>query len=126
MTKTGHAIIGILISAIIALAATPAHAETDAKTFLATYDSANLANQRVFRNTLSVIENGISWANASLSAKRHILLYCPPRLMVLTGGQILDMVRREVASDIGMGNYPVGMVVVMALEKVFPCPTDAK
>jgi hypothetical protein len=68
------------------------------------------------------IEDGLAWANMALAQyRKEQPLYCVPTNLALTGGQLIDIVRRDVAETPSDGEYPVGLVLLEALKKVFPC-----
>ena len=49
--------------------------------------------------------------------------YCPPQTVVLTGEQLIDILRREIKDEPWEStrlSFPA--VLITALEKVFPCP----
>lgn len=67
------------------------------------------------------MENGLVWANAALKNRGQSPLYCQPGKLVLTDFQIIDMMRRAIKDAPKMGDYPLGMAVLMTLQKTFPC-----
>jgi len=104
------------------LLSTAVHAEMDAATFLKRYDEANPATQKYMETRIGDIENGMSWANAVLPNRNQPLIFCPPDSLVLTGEQLVDILRREIKEEPlegTLGAYPAALII--ALEKVFPC-----
>lgn len=94
----------------------------DAGPFLQEYDKGNLKTQETMRDILSMLETGISWANADLASSHRQLIYCQPSKLAITGEQALDLMRREVNENSWLANFPIGLVLVAALKKTFPCP----
>ena len=108
----------------LCLLSTAAHAEVDTATILRHYDEADLATKKYIAEKIADIENGMSWANADLLSRKQSPLYCPPQTMVLTGEQLIDILRREIKDEPWEStrlSFPA--VLITALEKVFPCPT---
>jgi hypothetical protein len=67
------------------------------------------------------IEDGLSWANAELSNRRGINLYCPPGGIALTPDQTIDIMRRFVRAHSGATSDPIGAILLLAFEELFPC-----
>jgi hypothetical protein len=88
---------------------------------LAAYDQGDTNARQLILLGLSQVEGGMAVANVELQAKGAAPLYCVPPQLVLTGEQILDIVRRYAAAhpDIGQSSYTV--TVLKAAEDVFPC-----
>ena len=115
----------LLAVASVGIQVPPAHAEADTQTFLHTYDTSAQAGRRLLENTLAWDENGMSWANADL-AQRHLPpLYCLPGRLVLTGDQLVDILRRQMAEKPETANLPFGLGLLTALKNLFPCPPEA-
>ena len=88
---------------------------------LAAYDQGDTNARQLILLGLSQVEGGMAVANVELQAKGAAPLYCVPPQLVLTGEQIMDIVRRYAAAhqDIGQSSYTVA--VLKAAEDVFPC-----
>jgi hypothetical protein len=110
---------GTVIAA--ALAPGSAHAETDAADLLRRYNAGNEVVRTIVLASLSGIENGFGWANAQLNNKKQAPLYCPPGKLALADEQLLDTLRRYTAEHPTMEQKPYGMVLLFALQDVFPC-----
>ena len=97
-------------------------AEMDAKTLLKTYDVAAPKDKEIVLFTVSRTQNGMSWANSALRTQRkEDPLYCVPSNVVLTGEQIVDILRRHLKEDPSAEEVPYGLVMLLALQKTFPC-----
>ena len=97
-------------------------AEMDAKTLLKTYDVAAPKDKEIVLFTISRTQNGMSWANSALRTQRkEDPLYCVPSNVVLTGEQIVDILRRHLKEDPSAEEVPYGLVMLLALQKTFPC-----
>jgi hypothetical protein len=86
------------------------------------YETGERLTRAVLERTLINVQNGISIANSSLMTKQRLPLFCPPQTLALTGPQILDMLRSGVKEDRLFGKLPVGLAIMVVLEKKFPCP----
>ena len=88
---------------------------------LAAYDQGDAMSRQFVLLGLAQIESGMALANAELRAKGIAPLYCAPSQLVLTGEQILDILRRYSAShpEASQGSYAVA--ILRAAEEVFPC-----
>jgi hypothetical protein len=95
-----------------------AYAHVQAETLLKNYDAATPDGKQYFGELLVHFEDGVSWANVM---RKDARLYCLPRQLVLTGEQLIDILRRELRERPGSGNYPYRLVLIVALQRVFPC-----
>lgn len=99
-----------------------AHAEPEANKFLRDYDTGTEVTKHLMLDGLSQIELGMSWANVFIAEDRKERpLYCPPNTLVLTGEQLVDVLRREMEKSPDEGSRPVGFVLLFALQKEFAC-----
>ena len=86
------------------------------------YETGERLTRAVLERTLINLQNGISIANSSLISKQRGPLFCAPQTtLALTGPQILDMLRSGVKEDRLFGKLPVGLAIMVVLEKKFPC-----
>lgn len=69
------------------------------------------------------VADGLNWANAYLESQQQPRIYCLPGELALTGPQLVDIVRRQVAKQPEDAEFPIGLVLRVALQSVFPCPT---
>jgi hypothetical protein len=109
------------MAALIIIAATQARAEADVSTFLKTYDAARPTQQQTLREYLLWNYNGMDWANSSITLRDNRPLYCIPGKLALTGEQLVDMLRREAQEHPTLWTKPVGLVLLYALNTIFPC-----
>lgn len=109
--------LGILLSAN-----TTATAEYDAFAALKAYDSADPANRKVWELIFGNTQNGINWANAALIQRKQQPLYCAPDNWSPTGPEALEMLREITNSNPDLLNIPYGFVLLLALQKKYPCP----
>jgi hypothetical protein len=104
----------------VVLFVVPAHAEKTVSEMLQAYDAGQ--NRYLWELVLAHTENGLSWANVHiLQSGKMERLYCPPDQLVLTGPQLIDVLRRAAKDDLAIGNAPYGLALVKALARVFPC-----
>jgi hypothetical protein len=109
--------LGILLSAN-----RTATAEYDAFAALKAYDSANSANRKIWERMFGNTQNGIHWANSVLIQRKQQPLYCPPDNFSPTGPEALEMLREITNSNPDLLNIPYGFVLLLALQKKYPCP----
>jgi hypothetical protein len=113
---------------IILLLPVEVKAEMTANQALHKYDKGTRDEQQLLEWGLAQTENGLSWANTYLKVNRKEQpLYCPPDKMVLTGNQILDILRRAkddqpYPGGTTVGESPFGLAMIFALQSTFPCP----
>jgi hypothetical protein len=104
-----------------------AHAESNVETFLRDYDAASYPAKEYMAGHLSSIEDGMSWANVALTEDRkEFPLYCVPRSLVLTGEQLIDVLRRHLETNPYAAKSPFPLVLLVALQEVFPCAPKSK
>lgn len=66
--------------------------------------------------------DGLEWANAYLTRKRNQQpLYCTPKNLALTADQVIQIVRRTMASFPEIENQPIGAGILFSFQKTFPC-----
>ena len=116
-----------LLVSLFCFVSIEASAEMDAKTLLKTYDVAAPKDKEIVLFTLSRTQTGMSWANSALRTQRkEEPLYCVPSNVVLTGEQIVDILRRHLKEDPSAEEVPYGLVMLLALQKTFPCNVEQK
>ena len=96
---------------------------------LIAYDKAapGSYDRSVIELTFSQEEDGIGWANAAIVSERHEPpLYCLPPNLVLTGYQIVDMLRRGMKDNSVVGGVPYGFGILLVVKKTFPCTKSPK
>ena len=109
-----------------ALGATPATAdELDADALIRAYDTATAQQKAAIEQTVLTAENAFREANAVIVAQRNeVALYCLP-VNVLTGKQLIEMVRIEVGRANFLGKYGFELSLLHALQSAFPCPSPS-
>ena len=86
------------------------------------YDTIFDQKQRqVIESLIGGMQDGLGWANAELFHRGQPVLYCQPDKLAITHHQMVDMVRREKKEKPGLGDLPLGGVVLHALQDTFPC-----
>jgi hypothetical protein len=98
-------------------------AEGTASFLIRNYDTGTLELRQLLEMKVADIQNGISWTNIYLNTVRNEAeIYCPPAKVALTGGQIMDMLRRAIEEHPEIGSQPFGLAILIALKTTFPCP----
>ena len=64
---------------------------------------------------------GLSWANVVLKSEGRSRLYCPPPDLALTNEQQIGLLRVAVTVQPEWGTYPVGFIMLKALQLAYPC-----
>jgi hypothetical protein len=101
---------------------TTATAEYDAFSALRAYDAADAGNRKIWELIFGNTQNGINWANSVLLRRKQQPLYCPPDNFSPSGPQALGMLREITNSSPDLLNVPYGFVLLLALQKKYPCP----
>jgi hypothetical protein len=115
----------IAIAACLILLSTAAQAQqVNADQFLEAYaaDIPPELKQQLARK-LHDIEDGLGYANAALVDRHEKQLYCRPPNLALADEQLVAILRAEVKKVPPVGKFPVGLVLLYGLERVFPCNT---
>jgi hypothetical protein len=101
-----------------------------ANQFLAQYDAAerlSSTERSIWESHVLDTENGFSWANSMMHVERHITpLYCKPGTVEFTSEQLVDMLRRYLGDNNDLGSKPMALVLMMALQKNYPCKVEQK
>lgn len=111
-----------LVAGSLALLATPARAEADARTFLERIDRGD----EVFLHMLDGYASGLGWANGYLEHLGRPRLFCPPERLAITAQQNADILRRYVAAEPAAATAPAGLALLYALRATFPCPVSTE
>ena len=110
----------VRIAALLTALAVPAHAEFSAAEALAAIDEGDdfsrLADVYIGGNF-----NGVSWVNTYMETQGIDPLYCPPRDRALSDREKIAMMRDAVARDDALGELPAGLVVMLTLQRAYPC-----
>jgi hypothetical protein len=112
----------LLLTLLAALSSTANSAEDSTREVLRLYDKFLVPEDRKHIDSLiGGMQTGLMRANVELKHRGEALLYCQPDRLVITDSQMIDMMRRAIKDDAKLGDYPLGMVVLVTLKKVFPC-----
>jgi hypothetical protein len=75
------------------------------------------------RSYLSEITTGQEWYNARIQIRGGQALFCPPGRLPITQDLQSDILQRYLRQGRPEEwNQPLGMVMLKALQHVFPCP----
>src|ERR1700693_2835854 len=112
-----------LICTLSLLSPIAAHAqEANVKKVLNLYDAGSPAEKESIVTILQAVEDGMGWANTDLAKRKDTPpLYCVPDQFVLTGEQILEMLRKEVKENPSSAEDSYGLVMLLTLKRAFPC-----
>jgi hypothetical protein len=111
---------------LLALSASNATAEVKVdgsiRSTLEVYDKFLVPEDRKQIETLiGGMTIGFLWANVMLKDRGQPLLYCQPGKLVITDSQMIDMMRRAMKDNPKWGDFPLGMTVLVTLQRTFPC-----
>ncbi len=110
-----------VVAACAVAGAGAAHAEVSGTDYLAqTGDSV-----AVGKFALAQMENGMAWANADLKNRNLPSLYCVPGSVVLAADQPDTIVRAYLQRHPDLARYPVGAILLKAMEDAYPCAPAA-
>jgi hypothetical protein len=84
------------------------------------YDRGDQEARQEAEFGISMIETGLEWANVE-ARHRTQPLFCLPQKLVMTGSQLINVVRRGIEEDRRLANLPLGFALLVSLERVFPC-----
>lgn len=111
-----------LVTCVFCLFTSAAQAEWNVKTLLSHYDTGTSNEKELLSGIISGTENGMGWANTFLETyRKEDALYCVPPHLALNGDQLMDMLRKEVKDHPSEADSSYGLVLMLALRKVFPC-----
>ena len=113
-------IFAALISSL-GFAIEPSCAEPLAKNVVEMYDRGDSTTRKLLDVTIVNISNGLMWANNELTKRKTPPLYCQPENLAINGSQLIDIVRRTIGQEQRLSNYPLGMVLLISMQRVFPC-----
>jgi hypothetical protein len=99
-----------------------ARAEPDVNKFLQDYDRGPAGEKRLMADNLSRVESGMSWVNVYLAENRkEHPIYCPPNTLAPSGEELVGILRKEAEASPSEGSRPLGLVLMLALQKAYPC-----
>ena len=119
--KSAAAALAAIVVVAIALTSNASRAEQSVSSLLQDYDAGTDEGRLFLEFALKQTEDGIGWANAMLRIEDQEPLYCPPEEMVLSGSQIVDMLRQESEASLLFAAQPFGLGILSALRNQFPC-----
>jgi hypothetical protein len=80
------------------------------------------AQRRLFCDALMIgLIQAYGWANAALTNGGQPMLYCQPEKLALNTNQAMDILRQQAEKDRTIADQPVGLVVLMSLQRLFGC-----
>lgn len=95
--------------------------------FFREYDAADSDTKQRIEQLVSKLENGFIWANAHLEeVRKEPRIYCQPDRLVLTGSQIIEMLRHEMKQNPASEIYPIGFGFLEMYRATFPCGGSSK
>lgn len=97
--------------------ATPAHAELTARDVLREYDASNMNNWAFLAGILI----GFQWSNGELEHIGKQKLYCQPSDKTLSVEDAMTILRDFIRKSPPFADMKAGLVLLEALESVFPC-----
>jgi Rap1a immunity proteins len=122
MIRRGTAAIVVAL-ALSAGTASAQDGNGSANDFLSQYDAADAQARQLLEMFIVGQERGLLTANQYLKVeKSKNALYCPPGDAALTPPQLVETVRDLVSRDGRAGAAPLSVVVLMALQRSYPCP----
>ena len=87
------------------------------------YDRSELETSKRIELVLSATEDGLKSANAYLvTVRKEKPLFCQPSELRMTGRQLLTTLRNAVETDRSLSHKPMGFVLLVSLQGIFPCP----
>jgi len=87
------------------------------------YDRSELETSRRIELVLSATEDGLKSANTYLvTVRKEKPLFCQPSELRMSGRQLLTTLRRAVETDRSLSHKPMGFVLLVSLQNIFPCP----
>ena len=87
------------------------------------YDRSEIETSKRVELVLSATEDGLKAANTYLvTMRKEKPLFCQPSELRMTGRQLLTTLRRAVETDRSLSPKPMGLVLLVSLQNIFPCP----
>lgn len=122
--NTNHKLPVVLIAALIAIApALPANSEPLAKEMLERYDNPTTdAEKSLFKVMMHGMYQGVSWSSMVSENSGGAPLYCEPRDLSMNLEMVIGILRSY--ADTLENDIPIGLAMVEALQKTFPCDRD--
>jgi hypothetical protein len=108
---------------VLCFAPPAAAAETSANELFTLMDSSGGARQKAYEQVIQDEYYGMIWVNTYLAfqSDKKAGLWCPPPDEVLTGADLLAMMKAFVAGHPDYGKSPFGAVILFTVLDKFPC-----
>ena len=88
---------------------------------LTAYDQADASSRQLILLGLTQTEGGMELVNIELQKRGNSPLYCRPPQFMLTGEQVLELIRRYAASHSDIQESSYAVAILRAAEDAFPC-----
>jgi hypothetical protein len=121
-----HTFVKALASIVmLGLCSGSGHAEPSLTEILGDYDNPglNVAQRMMIVSNLASIESALGWANTALRAQRmsRRALYCVSDNLTIAPQELIDMLRDALNDEPRLGGRPIGLAVLVTLQRAFPC-----
>jgi hypothetical protein len=94
----------------------------NARSILEIYDKILVPEDRThLEHWIGGMQIALLWANTMLKNRKQPLLYCQPDHLTLTDTQVIDIIRQAMIDKPKWGDFPVALMVLLALQRTFPC-----
>ena len=111
----------VMAAVLVVGCTTPSWASMSANYALEMLDSGDREKAEIVKLYIRGIEQGFVLANGKIEERGDRLLYCQPRTLAVAVEQLIDILRRNIAGRPRAGDFPVSMMLLEGLEKMFPC-----
>jgi hypothetical protein len=109
--------IAILGTVAASCSAAPAQAEISPREYL-----QRLRLEPSLRSYLDGMATGMDWLNTRVETRGGQPVYCPPKNLAITAEQHIDILERYLKQGRpDEWDQPLGLVLIKALAKTFPC-----
>ena len=79
------------------------------------------ADRKQIEQLIGGMQVGLMWANVFLKDRGQPRLYCQPERLKITDSLMIDMMRETMKDKPNLGDLPLGMMVLVTLQRTFPC-----
>ena len=97
----------------------------DAQSYVKGMAGDNKEIHELLEDHLIGINTGFMWANSALKIQKRKPVYCQPGKLVINGKNLIRFLDDEIKELKEQGKFtgkePIGMLLILHLEKVFPC-----
>lgn len=81
-----------------------------------------MSNEEIVKIYVKGVGEGLMWGNTMINVRQNTNIFCPPPKMALNGENYISILQKELESNSSYKDSdPIELVLVLALEKVFPC-----